>query len=244
MYAGRQMTTLSPHEQPGAAPVQAGGAWTPKHVLWGILTLIVLLMIEGVFVLPFDPGLKSTGAVLAVQAMLALTLVGVAFGFATLPGSGLAAPAWLGLRRFPASSLKWVPVAIGAYMLFSGVYASFVHAHQEDVAKQLGYGSSTFGAIASGALIIVAAPLSEEIFFRGFVFGGLRRRLPLWPAAIIAGALFGAVHFTGASSAGVLPQLAVLGIILCWLYDKTGSIWPTIAVHMLNNLLAFIFIAS
>jgi membrane protease YdiL (CAAX protease family) len=219
-------------------------SWGPRHVLWGLLTLVVLLMVEGLLVVPFDPKLESVAAVLAIQLMLSLTLVGVAFRFAALPGPGLAVPSWLGLRRFRPSSLKWVPPAIGAYVAFAVIYAAFVHAHQEDVAKDLGYGSGTFGAVASGVLIIGAAPFSEEVFFRGFVFGGLRRKLPFWAAALIAGALFGVVHFTGVSSAGVLPQLAVLGVILCWLYERTGSIWTTILVHALNNLLAFIVVAS
>jgi membrane protease YdiL (CAAX protease family) len=226
-------------------PQEHPGAWTPKHVVWGILALSVLLLIEGALVVPFDPDLDSLAATLVVQLMLAATLVGIAFGFATLPGSGLARPSWLGLRRV-RFEVAWEAIAIGvfAYLVFAGVYSEFVHAHQEDVARDLGYGSSAFGAIAAGALIVVAAPFSEEVFFRGFVFGGLRHRLPFWPAAIVAGTLFGLVHYTGVSSIGVLPQLAVLGLILCWIYERTGSIWPTIAVHVLNNLLAFIFIAS
>ena len=41
---------------------ERGGAWTPRHVGWGLLTLLVLLMVEGLLVVPFDPGLDSLAA--------------------------------------------------------------------------------------------------------------------------------------------------------------------------------------
>ena len=63
---------------------------------------------------------------------------------------------------------------------------------QNDVADQLGFDENTFAAIAAAVLIVVAAPICEEIFFRGFFFGGMRSRMPFWPAALISAALFGA----------------------------------------------------
>ena len=41
-----------------------------------------------------------------------------------------------------------------------------------------------------------------------------------------------------------MPQLAFLGFALCWLYEETGSIYPTIAIHALNNALAFAILTS
>jgi hypothetical protein len=228
-----------------AVSFERGGVWTPRHVVWGIVALLVLLFVETIFVAPFDPDLDSLAATLIVQLLLAATMLGVAFGFATLPGSGFAPPSWLGLRRVKFT-LAWesVVVAVVIYFVFAAVYGVFVHPDQEDVARELGSGSGTFGTIASAILIVGAAPFSEEVFFRGFVFGGLRHRFSFWPAAAVAGVLFGLVHFTGIDSVGVLPQLAVLGVLLCWVYERTGSIWPTIGFHALNNLLAFVFIAG
>ena len=104
--------------------------------------------------------------------------------------------------------------------------------------------TGTFGTIAAGVLIVIAAPFAEEIFFRGFIFGGLRRRFSFLAAAVLSGLIFGLFHFTGLSSIGVVPQLALLGFALAWLYEKTGSIYPPIAVHALNNALAFAILAS
>jgi membrane protease YdiL (CAAX protease family) len=220
------------------------GTWTPMHVLWGILAFIGLLIVEGALVAPFDPHLHTLTAALALQAALAVTLVGVAFGFAAMPRSGFAEPWRLGLRRFRRSAIGWAALALLGYIVFAAIYAPLVQPHQEDVARDLGLGESAIGAIAAGILIIGVAPISEEIFFRGFVFAGLRRRMPLWAAAVISGTVFGIFHFTGIDSIGVVPQLAVLGTILAVLYEKTGSLWPAIMVHMVNNILAFAYLAS
>lgn len=214
------------------------------HVAWGILALLGLALVEGGIVAIFDPSLDSLAAKLIAQAMLAVTLGLVAFVFAAQPGPGLAPPRALGLRPFRPASLKWVAAAFFIYIAFAAAYSTLVHPDQEDVARELGFEESLFGAIASGILIIGLAPLSEEIFFRGFVYGGLRRTLPVWPAVIISGAIFGPFHFTGVDSLGVVPQLAVFGAILAWLYEKTGSLWPPILLHGINNTLAFIVITA
>jgi membrane protease YdiL (CAAX protease family) len=56
--------------------------------------------------------------------------------------------------------------------------------------------------------------------------------------------IFGLFHFTGPGSIAVVPQLAFLGFALAWLYEETGSIYPPMAVHALNNALAFAILTS
>ncbi len=103
---------------------------------------------------------------------------------------------------------------------------------QEDIAE-------AFGAVpVQILLIVIAAPISEEICFRGMLFGGLRERLPRWAAALISAAIFGALHaLTGISA---VPPLIAFGFILALLYEKTGSIVPGIILHMLNNSVALL----
>ena len=45
--------------------------------------------------------------------------------------------------------------------------------------------------------------------------------------------------FTGADALLILPPLAILGFIFCLVYERTGSIYPTIAMHSFNNAIAF-----
>ena len=42
----------------------------------------------------------------------------------------------------------------------------------------------------------------------------------------------------------MVVQITVFGLWLSWLYERTGSIYPTIAVHMLNNAVAFTFLVA
>jgi membrane protease YdiL (CAAX protease family) len=128
--------------------------------------------------------------------------------------------------------------------VFAIVYSGLLHPHQKDITRDLGFGHGGLGTLAAGVLIVIAAPASEEIFFRGFIFGGLRNRLSFPIAAVISAAIFGLFHYTGAGSIEVVPQLAFLGLVLCWVYEETGSIYPTMAIHAVNNLIAFIFLTS
>jgi membrane protease YdiL (CAAX protease family) len=63
-------------------------------------------------------------------------------------------------------------------------------------------------------------------------------------AAVLSAAIFGLFHYTGSGSEAVIPQLAFLGLALAWVYEETGSIYPTIALHMLNNAFAFAILTS
>jgi membrane protease YdiL (CAAX protease family) len=140
----------------------------------------------------------------------------------------------LGVRRFrPSTAAKWTAAAIGAYLLFALLYSSLVvEPHQEDIAD--GFGPIPVQVL----LIVIAAPISEEICFRGMLFGGLRERLPRFAAALLAGLIFGGLHaLTGVTA---VPPLIFFGFVLALLFEKTGSIWPCILLHMLNNSVALL----
>ncbi len=259
VHAGEPVTAPPPgsggsEPPPGAAEQGASrrvpATWGPGRVGVGILVLLVLSVIEVGIVSIFDPGLDTLGARLAAQALLAATLIGIAFTVSSdhgFPGTSVV-PRWmLGLRpslRSRGATFATAGAALLAYFIFAAVYSSLVHPHQKDITRDLGFGHGDFGTVMAGLLIIVAAPISEEVFFRGFLFGGFRKRLSFPIAALISGVIFGLFHYTGASSITVVPQLAFLGFALCCVYEETGSIYPTIALHMLNNALAFIVLTS
>jgi len=139
----------------------------------------------------------------------------------------------LGVRRFRPGALKWMLAAIGAYLLFSAVYIALIgQPKQKDIAE-------SFGAVpVQILLIVIAAPLGEEVCFRGMLFGGLRERLPRLAAALVSALIFGGLHATTGISA--VPVLVAFGFILALLYEKTGSIVPGILLHMLNNSVALL----
>lgn len=178
---------------------------------------------------PVDGELTDTANALA-QLAQALGFLLVPIAIAAARGADLRQ---LGLRRFPPSALKWMLAAIGSYLLFAFVYvALFGSPHQEDIAEK-------FGAVpVQILLIVIAAPIGEEICFRGMLFGGLRTRLPRIAAALVSGLIFGALHATTGVSA--VPPLIFFGFVLALLYERTGSIVPGILLHVLNNSVALL----
>ena len=178
----------------------------------------------------------STAANVFVQLATALAFLLVPIAIAARWGAASVGEALrrLGVQRFrPAGALKWMAAAIGAYLVFAAIYAGlFGVPEQEDIAE--GFGALPVQIL----LIVIAASLSEEICFRGMLFGGLRERLPMLAAALLSAAIFGGLHaLTGLSA---VPPLIAFGFILCLLYEKTGSIVPGIVLHMLNNSVALI----
>lgn len=178
----------------------------------------------------------STWASVAVQIGTALGFLLVPMGIAARAGAGSVGEVLrrLGVRAFRAGeAVKWSLAAVGAYLVFAALYAGIFGApEQEDIAD-------SFGPVpVQILLIVIAASVSEEICFRGFLFGGLRERLPRYAAALIAAAVFGGLHaLTGLSA---VPPLIAFGFVLCLLYEKTGSIVPGIVLHMLNNSTALL----
>jgi membrane protease YdiL (CAAX protease family) len=225
--------------EPVPSPVAPQGAWGPGRALLGIVVLIVAASLEVSVIAGFGD-VKTLAGKLVLQAMLAMTLIGVAFALAGRGGR----PAALGLRRPRESPVRYALIGYAAYFVVVIAYASFVHPHQKDLTRSLGFGHGAGVSVIVGLLIIVAAPVAEEIFFRGFLFGGLRRGLPFLAAALVSAVIFGAFHYTGPHSLTVLPQLAFLGLVLAWIYERSGSIYPTIALHVLNNALAFAVLTS
>ncbi len=228
-----------PPENAGALPP---GNWGPSRVLAGLaLLLVVTLLLVGVISI-FDSELETIGGRISVQVALAASMVGVAFLVAR-PGS-IANPASLGLRRPVVPSIRPAALAYLAYIGCAIVIAIVIQPEQDDVTDQLGYGESPVADVIVAALVIGVAPLTEEIFFRGFMFGGLRRRMPFIAAAGISAGIWGLFHYTGSGTWGVVVQLVAFGVILSWLYERTGSIWPPVAVHVLNNAIAFAILTS
>jgi hypothetical protein len=135
-------------------------------------------------------------------------------------------------------AVRLIVALIAAFLLFSLIWASIFHTSEEKLLEQLGANESTLLLLLSAGLTCVVAPIGEEFLFRGFIFTALRNWRGLWPAAVITGLLFGAVHAGSAPALDLLP-LAALGFGLCLLYRATGSLYPCIAAHCINNSLAF-----
>jgi membrane protease YdiL (CAAX protease family) len=174
-----------------------------------------------------------------------LCFVAAALYFTALHGRPR--PSDFGFKRVsPKRAIGAVLTAGIGYYVLTAIYGSLVRLHGSDkLPSELGVGHSTVALAAAGLFVCVIAPIAEEFFFRGFLFGVLRRMrvvvagrdVGTWIAAVIVGILFGLAHTGSASSQYLLP-LGFLGFVLCLVRWRTGSLYPCIALHSINNSLA------
>ncbi|HEV2791641.1 MAG TPA: type II CAAX endopeptidase family protein [Solirubrobacterales bacterium] len=212
--------------------------WGPRTAVLGVVLALgtgIVLGIPFVIAGADSEGDLSTFGNVGVQLATALAFLMVPMAIAAQRGArGLSEVLRrLGVRGFRPSALKWMAATVGAYLLFAILYSLLIlEPKQEDIAD-------AFGPVGLQVLLIViAAPISEELCFRGFLYGGLRERYPRLAAALLAGVVFGALHaLTGITA---VPPLIAFGFALCLLYEKTGSIVPGIILHMLNNSVALL----
>lgn len=156
----------------------------------------------------------------------------------------------IGLSKPTGKNLLYSIPAYGIYftviLIAFLVIQQFVPGVNTDQSQQVGFdnasGSGPLALVFLGLVILPA--LTEEILVRGFLFGGLRNKLPFINSALITSALFGLAHLQLGSGNSPLWIAAVdtfiLSLVLVWLREKTGNIWAGVIVHMAKNSIAFI----
>lgn len=148
----------------------------------------------------------------------------------------------LGLNSFGNIPL---PKAVGlavllvlAAMAFNLVYASYLIpgiGMQEEMARILAGIPRTPANIAAMLFAIaIAAPVVEELLFRGFLQNALTKYVPVWGAIILSSFLFALVHL----QLYAIPGLMSLSLAFGYLYHRTGSLRTNIILHMANNAFA------
>jgi membrane protease YdiL (CAAX protease family) len=221
--------------------------WRGGMVAVGVLIAAGAMLAGTIVVAVFDPDLDTPAARNAAQLVVAVSLGGTALGFALADAGGRlkAAFAKLGLgSRVALAAIGLAALAWITYILFAGFLAPLLQPDQQDVTRELGTNKEELGSVVVAAfLIVIAAPVSEEVFFRGFMFGGLRGSMSLLPAAVISAAVWGALHL-GAGNIGVAVQLAIFGVILAWLYERSGTLWAPVLAHAINNTIAFVLLVT
>jgi CAAX protease family protein len=233
-----KLPTAAPPDAIPGRPDFPYSNWGPWLALLGLVAAFVIQVMLGIpIAIAEHPG---QGEELSAAANVLIQLA-TAIGFLAAPllvafrlGNTMRnALAELGVRRFRRSAWGWMAAAVGVYLLAVGVYIALIgEPEQKDIAE--GFGALPFQIL----LIVIAAPISEELCFRGMLFGGLRERMPRLLAALTSGTIFGLLHVT--TGVTVVPPLIIFGFLLALLYERTGSIVPGILLHMLNNSVALL----
>ncbi|MDE2126742.1 MAG: CPBP family intramembrane metalloprotease [Armatimonadetes bacterium] len=82
----------------------------------------------------------------------------------------------------------------------------------------------------------IAVPIGEELLFRGWLYNCIKRRWNPGVGMVVSGLVFGAAHFNPIAS----PAIVVMGVLLAWAYESTGSLYVTMMMHGINNGVSFI----
>ncbi len=151
----------------------------------------------------------------------------------------------LGLQRF---QWRWLAYTVALYILliFVGFIANSIVkvlwpvVDLDQVQNVYPFGHATWAVYLSFVTSVLIAPIVEETLFRGLLFGSLANRFSAILAAIVSSAIFAVLH----GQLNVMIYTFCLGLILCWLYKRSGSILPGILLHLLNNVIAFWAITS
>ena len=228
--------------------------WTLRQTLTGILLTMVPWMALAIALANIGSTPKSS-APLSFNLDLSAAIITIIIS-AMIEGAFLVAPFYYAnkafsemkpraRRVFNALGFRKVPLRRAAYWIFGLMLAIFAvnflysaiitffhlnlqtndqvilaHSKQEPI--------TTYATLFAAVFI---APFCEEIFFRGFVFPGLRLRMPVGAAIVVSSLLFAIAH----ADPGSCPVLLIIGLALAFVRWRTASIWPGMFLHMLNN---------
>ncbi len=151
----------------------------------------------------------------------------------------------LAIKKRPTwSLLYYVFTGYGVYFLLSFalivVLQLVIPGFNADEKQAVGFDhlNNQFEYIMAFLALVVLAPIIEEAIFRGFLFSQLRKNLHFLWTALLVSLTFGLVHLQW--NVGV--DVFCLSLVLCYIREKTGTIWVGVGVHMLKNLLAYVIL--
>ncbi len=210
-----------------------GAAWVAGIYMW-----LALAQVAALATMDADPqrGIRLADLWVSIffQGFMACTVMIVMW-------PRIAPGAWLGLR--PGSWPRVIllaPLSVGLMWMFFALlqlagYVEWVESLGAETVQESvqvlrsGDNLPLIGLMAFAAVVV--APVCEEIVFRGYLYGVAKRYCGAFAGALATSLAFAAAH---ASLVALLP-LAMFGLLLTWLYERTGTIWAPIAAHACFN---------
>jgi membrane protease YdiL (CAAX protease family) len=212
-------------------PRPRSATWTVRYAIGALVAVVAVALLLGLFLRRESRLALGLGG-LVLDAFILMTLV-------PLYRQKRLRLRDLGLRpTAPGKAIGLVALGAVAVALTNALWLQGVLG---EPIQSLGFSLhvSTLSKVVIGVQLCVSAPVIEEIFFRGLLYRTLRNRMSIVSAALIAGFLFGAIHGI-AYPLNTLPPRMVFGVIACLLYERTGSLYPSMALHGLIDGSAFV----
>ena len=230
-----------------------------RRINWTIWPLIIALsffMAIMSFYLMIQAG-RLLGVQLPIQGATASLAVSVVVYVLTLGYIFLAAKVFnikisatdTGVQR----ALSWqdIGLGLGGFVIYAAVATALMEIAKLLLApgvinqpQDIGF-TAVYGVerVLAFMVLVVVAPIIEEVIFRGILYGKLRQStLPRWAAIGITSLLFALAH--GQLNVGI--DVFVLSVMACLLRDATGSVWSAVMLHMIKNGITFyvLFVAQ
>ena len=225
---------LEPEPDPGLSPGERRGfgcvpwGWVDM-VTVGLFAAVINVALAPFAIMGFGESLSDASMGFFVEVVVSYGLVLAAVWFVGLRRHHVP---WtvLGFRPLDVRSLVGMLALIAGVIIGANILVGLV-THLPQSRDIFVFGRGLTEIVLMGLLVLVAAPLAEEIFFRGFLLQGLARRLRFWPAAIVSSAVFAVAHIWWQ----FYVPIFILGLIFAWLFWRTGSLWASIAAHATIN---------
>jgi uncharacterized protein len=210
--------------------------WRGRDALGAGLIVVLLTFLVGMVGRAADPGILFP----LLTATVGLAAI-VWASFYRRPGVLLGSRFRIGLRAVGAAVFGWL-VVFGAQIVLGILVAALFGpgAIPERGGLPRDIVEAPPWSLVLGAVVV--APVGEELFFRGLLLQGLARSYG--PRIGVAGSalVFGLFHFSGPSIQTVLPMLSatVVGLVLGWLFARTGNLAVPVLTHTLVNGVALV----
>jgi len=219
------------------------GRWSLGLPIFGFgAGLVVAVVAESIWINTHHGQTNSLGVVVCSTVGLWVGLGGSAL-FASRTEGSASLVRDFGLRFAWVDPLLGGPVGVAAQYLLGLVVVAAYQASgvSQKTINNLGQPAQTITGLAHGwgdvvlvLVVVVGAPVVEELFFRGLLLRSLQARIGSVGAVIVSGLLFGLAHFEPLQ----LPVLALFGVVLGVLALRTGRLGPGICAHAAFNSLA------
>ncbi|MGI6367491.1 MAG: CPBP family intramembrane glutamic endopeptidase [Anaerolineae bacterium] len=218
--------------------------WQLRDLLRGSLAALGLLLLGAIAAAVVAALAGMVGADMEdprIQGVMAVVIMGLEAVFILPawrwgPSKYRVGIGWLGVHRAPLGrtvlyTLLGLAVILLINMLWAQAMQRFGIPGQPDLVPIFGtgLGSQLVALLVVGGI----APVAEEVFFRGFLYAGLRDAWGVGKAILVSAVIFGLVHM----SLSTLVPILAMGAVFAYLYERTDTLWASIALHAVINTL-------
>ena len=203
-----------------------------------LLGLIAITYLSGANQQPIEATTKTPYTyVIALTALEGLGLFAGIYLFAILRrklslndlGLFKTSPGWL--KKAALAAVAMIPVISIVATSIQKILGMPIHNPQLEFLVP-----EDFSYLSAGVMLIVAGlivPLAEELYFRGVLYQALRNQFGVWAGVIASSLVFGFLH----GDVSIAGATFVMGLVLAFFFERSGSIWPSVLIHALNNSL-------